>query len=135
MMNQLKQQFAIINRIKCLVKKTGSSFFRRRKDPGISEDIAKKIQKSAYDLSHLKQKDIITPPYLDIAEQLQVDDDQIFRAAVYNLTNIAVNEERYAAEIIKALEDIGINEVLIRAPREVEDGLLGCDAHLLQFCA
>ena len=59
MMNQLKQQFAIINRIKCLVKKTGSSFFRRRKDPGISEDIAKKIQKSAYDLSHLKQKDII----------------------------------------------------------------------------
>ena len=105
MMNQLKQQFAIINRIKCLVKKTGSSFFRRRKDPGISEDIAKKIQKSAYDLSHLKQKDIITPPYLDIAEQLQVDDDQIFRAAVYNLTNIAVNEERYAAEIIKALEE------------------------------
>ena len=104
-MNQLKQQFAIINRIKCLVKKTGSSFFRRRKDPGISEDIAKKIQKSAYDLSHLKQKDIITPPYLDIAEQLQVDDDQIFRAAVYNLTNIAVNEERYAAEIIKALEE------------------------------
>lgn len=86
-------------------KKTGSSFFRRRKDPGISEDIAKKIQKSAYDLSHLKQKDIITPPYLDIAEQLQVDDDQIFRAAVYNLTNIAVNEERYAAEIIKALEE------------------------------
>lgn len=64
-----------------------------------------KIQKSAYDLSHLKQKDIITPPYLDIAEQLQVDDDQIFRAAVYNLTNIAVNEERYAAEIIKALEE------------------------------
>ena len=59
MMNQFKQQFAIINRIKCLVKKTGSSFFRRRKDPGISEDIAKKIQKSAYDLSHLKQKDII----------------------------------------------------------------------------
>ena len=104
-MNQFKQQFAIINRIKCLVKKTGSSFFRRRKDPGISEDIAKKIQKSAYDLSHLKQKDIITPPYLDIAEQLQVDDDQIFRAAVYNLTNIAVNEERYAAEIIKALEE------------------------------
>lgn len=105
MMNQLKQQFAIINRIKCLVKKTGSSFFRRRKDPGISEDIAKKIQKSAYDLSHLKQKDIITPPYLDIVEQLQVDDDQIFRAAVYNLTNIAVNEERHAAEIIKALEE------------------------------
>lgn len=55
MMNQLKQQFAIINRIKCLVKKTGSSFFRRRKDPGISEDIAKN-SKSAYDLSHLKQK-------------------------------------------------------------------------------
>ena len=104
-MNQLTQQFAIINRIKGLVKKTGSSFFRRRKDPGISENIARKIQKSAYDLSHLKQKDVVTPPYLDIAEQLQVDDDQIFRAAVSNLTNIAVNEERYAAEIIKQLEN------------------------------
>lgn len=105
-MNPISQQFAIINKIKCLVKKTGSSFFRRHKNSGISEDIAKKIQKSAYDLSHLKPKDIINPPYLDIAEQLQVDDDQIFRAAVYNLANIAVNEERYATEIIKALENL-----------------------------
>ena len=75
------------------------------KIPAYPKTLPKKFKKSAYDLSHLKQKDIITPPYLDIAEQLQVDDDQIFRAAVYNLTNIAVNEERYAAEIIKALEE------------------------------
>ena len=104
-MNQLKQQFAIINRIKCLVKKTGSSFFRRRKDPGISEDIAKKIQKSAYDLSHLKQKDIITPPYLDIAEQLQVADDMIYKAAVFRLSRIAANEDRLAADILSILEE------------------------------
>ena len=104
-MNRLKEQFAIINKIKCLVKKTGSSFFKRNKNSAISESIAKKIQKSAYELSHLRQKDIVSPPYLDIVEQLQVSDNQIFRAAVYNLTNIAINEERYAAEIIKALEE------------------------------
>lgn len=104
-MNQLKQQFAIIDKIKCLVRKTGSTIFRAKRDLGISEDIAKKIQKSAYDLSHLKQKDTSTPPYILLAEQLQVDDDQIFRATVFNLANIAVNEEKYSTEIIKKLED------------------------------
>ena len=105
-MNQLKQQFAIINRIKCLVKKDRFVLFPdAAKIPAYPKTLPKKFKNPPYDLSHLKQKDIITPPYLDIAEQLQVDDDQIFRAAVYNLTNIAVNEERYAAEIIKALEE------------------------------
>lgn len=117
-MNQLKQQFAIINKIKCLVKKTSSSFFKHRKNPGISEDIAKKIQKTAYDLSRKETKDVVSPPYLDIAEQLQADDDQIFRAAVYNMTDIAINEERYAAEIIKLLENTAYQ--CHRTPKQLE---------------
>lgn len=104
-MNQFSQQFAIIDKIKCLVRKTGSSIFRTKKDLGISEDIAKKIQKSAYDLSHLKEKDTFTPPYMVIAEQLQVEDDQIFRAAVSNLANIAINESKFAEAILKTMEE------------------------------
>lgn len=104
-MKQLAQQFNLIHKIKSLVKKTSSSFFKKHNDFGISEAIAKKIQVSAYDLSHAKNKHEITPPYLDIAEQLHVEDDQIFRAAVYNLTNIALNEARYAQPILEALEN------------------------------
>lgn len=104
-MNQVSQQFAIIEKIKGLVKKTSKTLFRTKRDPGITEDIAKKIQKSAYDLSHIKEKDSLTPPYKIIAEQLQVEDDQIFRAAVYSLANIAVNENQYAEDIMRILEE------------------------------
>ena len=103
-MNQFSQQFAIIEKIKGLVKKTGTTLFKTRKDTGISEDIAKKIQKSAYDLCHIREKDTLTPPYKIIAEQLQVEDDQIFRTAVFNMANIAMNEEKYAEDIIRILE-------------------------------
>lgn len=104
-MNQYSKQNAIIAKIKGLVKKTGTTLFRTRKDPGISEDIAKKIQKSAYDLCHQCEKDTFTPPYKIIAEQLQVEDDQIFRAAVFSLANIAMNENKYAEDIIRILEN------------------------------
>ncbi len=105
-MTQLAQQFNLIHKIKSLVKKTSSSFFKKHNDFGISETIAKKIQVSAYDLSHGKDKLEVTPPYLDIVEQLHVEDDQIFKAAVYNLTNIALNETRYARSILEAFENV-----------------------------
>lgn len=105
-MTQLAQQFNLIHKIKSLVKKTSSSFFKKHNDFGISETIAKKIQVSAYDLSHSKDKLEVTPPYLDIVEQLHVEDDQIFKAAVYNLTNIALNETRYAQSILEAFENV-----------------------------
>lgn len=105
-MTQLAQQFNLIRKIKSLVKKTSSSFFKKHNDFGISETIAKKIQVSAYDLSHSKDKLEVTPPYLDIVEQLHVEDDQIFKAAVYNLTNIALNETRYARSILEAFENV-----------------------------
>lgn len=102
-MAQFSKQFAIINKLKSLVKKTGK-MFNSKPDAGITEEIARKIQKSAYDLSHRKEKDSYTPPYLMIADQLQVSDDQIFCAAVYNLSLIALNEDKNAAAIIEILE-------------------------------
>lgn len=93
------KSFAILNRIKALVKKTGSSWIRRKRETDISEKIAIKIQKNAYDMSLLKSKDAFTAPYLLIAEQLQVDDDQIFRAAVYNLAQIAINDSKLVKPI------------------------------------
>ena len=54
-MNQFKEQLAIIEKIKRLVINP-TKLFRPKKESGISEAIAKKIQKSAYDLSHQKEK-------------------------------------------------------------------------------
>lgn len=102
-MAEYTKQFAIISKIKSLVKKTGKTLFRPRKELNISEDVAKRIQKTAYELSHQQLKDTRTPTYIIIAEQLQVDDDQIFRAAVYSLANIARNEKKNAPAIIEIL--------------------------------
>ncbi len=97
------KQLAVINKLKSLVK-IPRSFRRQNADNLISEDIAKKIQKSSYDKSHTLQKDQYTPPYEEIAEQLQVANDQIFRAAVFNLSNIAMNRKNYMPAILAILE-------------------------------
>lgn len=103
-MSKFSKQFAIIERIKSLVRKTAHPFRRQEQEPQISEEIARKIQRSSYDLSHSKSKDAYTPPYKVISEQLQVEDEQIFRGAVFNLANIALTTGEYATDIIKVLE-------------------------------
>ncbi len=97
----------ILSKIRSLVSKTGRSIIwrNRPKDNDISEKIAQKIQKNSYDFSMMKRKDTFTPPYLSLAEQMQVDDDQIFRAAVYNMSNIALGRPKYAADIIRAFNE------------------------------
>lgn len=97
------KQFAIIGKLKSLVK-FPKRFYRGGVDNQISEDIAKKIQKSSYDKSHKSQVDSFTPPYKEIAAQLQVSNDQIFKAAVFNLINIAINRKQYAAPVLSVLE-------------------------------
>ena len=104
-MPQLTKQFAIIEKLKSLVKKSTRPFRRRGENMAISEDIARKIQKNSYDQSHAKVKDAVTPPYKSIAEQLQVEDEQIFRGAIFNLANIALTTEKYAREI----QNSGVN--------------------------
>ena len=103
-MSQFNKQFAIIDRIKSLVKKTTRPFQRSSNEPLITEEIARKIQRNSYDLSHSRIKESFTPAYKIIAEQLQVEDDQIFRGAVFNLTNIALTKREYAEDIISVLK-------------------------------
>lgn len=96
----------ILNRIRKLVSETGRSIIwrSRPKDNDVSEKIAQKIQKNSYDYSLLKKTDTYTAPYLVLADQLQVDDDQIFRAAVHAIVNIANARSKYKQEIRDLLE-------------------------------
>ncbi len=96
--------FGIIKKLKSIVRKTGNVFFRSGRDKGITEDIARKIQRTAYEVSHAHRKETFTPPYKEIAAQLQVQDETIYRAAVYRLADIAVNEDRMALDILDILE-------------------------------
>lgn len=103
-MAQTGSNFGIIHKLKNIVRKTGSVFFRGGKDRGITEEIARKIQKSAYESIHAKRKDTYTPPYQEIAEQLQVSDDMIYKAAVFQLARIAANEDKLAVDILSRLD-------------------------------
>lgn len=102
-MSQFSKQFAIIEKLKSLVRKT-PGFRSKPPENLISEDVARKIQKNSYDQCHVNIKDTYTPPYKIIEEQLQVEDDQIYRAAVFNLANTAANCKKYAADIVNILE-------------------------------
>ncbi len=106
-MEELKKKKGILSKIKSLVAKTGRNIIwrGRPKDNEISEKIAQKIQKSSYDFSIMKRQDTFTPPYLSLAEQLQVDDDQIFKAAAYNMANIAISRKKYAQDIQNIFSD------------------------------
>ena len=97
---------SIINKIKSFVAKTSRSILWRGKpkENDISEKIAQRIQKNSYDLSLRRFKDAFTPPYLKLAEQLQVEDDQIFRGAVYTLAISAIVRTKYAEDILRLLE-------------------------------
>lgn len=103
-MVKTETNFGIIGKLKNIVRKTGNVFFRGDRDRGITEEIARKIQKTAYETLHSGHKETFTPPYKHIAEQLQVTDDMIYRAAVYRLTHIAANEDKLAADILSILE-------------------------------
>ena len=104
-MAKIAKRLKIVEKIKKLVEKTGSTFLqKRRKTYHVSEATAKSIQKKDYDLRTKKQSNVVTPPYLLLADQLEVKDDQIFRASVFSLAKIAVNEKTSAPEIIVILE-------------------------------
>lgn len=51
-----------------------------------------------------KKSDLLTPPYVEIAKQLSNPKDEIFRAAVYYLVQIACNEPRYVSSINSILQ-------------------------------
>ena len=119
-MSDIYRHAGILNKIKALVAKTSRSIIwrGRPKDNEISEKIAQKIQKNSYDFSQLKRKDSFTPPYLSLAEQMQVEDEQIFRAAVYNMANIAVTRRKYRADILNIFNDYVTNEAVSESKKD-----------------
>ncbi len=98
-------QGSFFNKIKAMVAKTSRTFIwrGRSQDNEISEKIAQKIQKNSYDFSRQPHKDTYTPPYLSLVEQLEVADEQIFQAAVFNLANIAKARGKYGEDIVNIL--------------------------------
>lgn len=110
-MPQFSSQFAIIDKIKSIVKKTGS-LFTGNSNSGITEAIAKKIQRGAYEISKQGKKDTYSQPYLTIAEQLQSNDRQICQAAVFYLADIAINEKKNSESIIEILNKYADNNEL-----------------------
>lgn len=100
-MNNYSKQFDVIKKIKAIVRLTGRAIRTRKNN--ITEEIARKIQRSAYDISLTVKADEYTPPYKLIAKQLQVRDVQIYKAAVYNLIEIAKQQAQYRDDIIKIL--------------------------------
>ena len=119
-MAEAEKKAGILNKIKSLVAKTGRGIIwrGRPKDNEVTEKIAQKIQKNSYDFSMMQRKDTYTPPYQSLADQLQVDDDQIFRAAVYNMANIAISRTKYAADITKVLENYLSKDGMAESRRE-----------------
>ena len=109
-MSVANNNFGLITKLKSFVKKTGRVIFRTNEDKGITEALARKIQKTSYDSHHLKRKDIYTAPYKIIAEQLQVADNTIYKAAVFRLSAIALNEDKLATPILKILEEQAVQK-------------------------
>ena len=103
-MNQYNKQFDVVKKIKAIVRLTGRAIRAHSSRHQISEEFARKIQKSAYDVSCAPKTEGYTPTYKAIAKQLQVRDIAIFRAAVYNLIEIAKQQAVYRDEIVKILE-------------------------------
>ncbi len=102
-MNQYSKQFDVVRKIKAIVRLTGRAIRARNRKNEITEEIARKIQKSAYDISQHPKTEDYTPPYKQIAKQLQVRDAYIYMAAVYNLVEIALQQAQYRDDIIKIL--------------------------------
>lgn len=104
-MSRFSKQFAIIHKIKSIVKgRTDKAVLPSANQESISQKIANRIQNTAYE--HLKsksKKDSYTPTYLVIAEQLGVDNNQIFFAAVFTLSRIAVSKKSYKKPILDIL--------------------------------
>ena len=54
----------------------------------------------------------ITPPYIEIAKQLNSPKPEVFAAALYYLEKIAINEKSHSGAIIDLLQDFSVNEKL-----------------------
>lgn len=95
----------LVSTIKTFVAKTGKKiFYNSPRDP-YNVNVAKDIQKTECDLAKGCELEKFTPPYKEVLEQLNVENEQIFRAVVYNLSRIAINRKKYRKDILHHLEE------------------------------
>ena len=100
-MVEVIKKSSILNRLKNIVAKTRRmlSWRGKIKDEQVSACDARDIQQDVY--NHLKniKHNTYTPPYIELAAQLLVNEQQIFEAAATHLTTIAKSRSKYADEI------------------------------------
>ena len=93
----------LVNKIASLMTEAGNKWFHRSAGRLISVKAAKNIQKRAYENSFCSPDESCTPVYREIALQLEDKNEQVFRAAVYNLYKIAAVSRRCRPEILEIL--------------------------------
>lgn len=102
-MANFSKRFKIIEKIKSFVIRE-KNYDKAKESDDITKEIASKIQISSYNLSKSHIKDnVFTPTYKNIAEQLSVNDEAIFKSCVYHLVKTAKRQKKYRADIIKIL--------------------------------
>lgn len=92
---------SILGKLQNIVAKTKRrlSWRGRIKDENVSEPDARGIQQDSFTHNKNIRHNVYTPPYLELAAQLLVSEEQIFQAAANHLTAIAKSRRKYAMPI------------------------------------
>lgn len=92
---------SILSRLKNIAAKTRRllSWRCQIKDDQVSVGDAKNIQQDVFNHNQNIKHNTYTPPYMELAAQLLVSEQQIFEAAATQLTDIAISRKKYAPEI------------------------------------
>ena len=100
-MAEIIKKASILTKLKHIVTKTKRRFSWRSqiKDDVVTALDASDIQQDVYNHSQNIRHNVYTPPYIELAAQLLVHEQQIFEAAANHLTTIAKSRRKYTNEI------------------------------------
>ena len=100
-MAEMIKKASILTKLKHIVTKTKRRFSWRSqiKDEIVTALDASDIQQDVYNHSQNIRHNVYTPPYMELAAQLLVNEQQIFEAAANHLTTIAKSRRKYSNEI------------------------------------
>ncbi len=92
---------SVLTRLKNIVAKTRRllSWRGKIKYEQVSAVDARDIQRDVFIHNKNIRHNVYTPPYIELAAQLLVNEQQIFEAAATHLTTIAKARRKYAPEI------------------------------------
>jgi hypothetical protein len=100
-MAEMIKKASILTKLKHIVMKTKRRFSWRSqiKDEIVTALDASDIQQDVYNHSQNIRHNVYTPPYMELAAQLLVNEQQIFEATANHLTTIAKSRHKYSNEI------------------------------------